>query len=239
MMDFAGGRCGSDVMIVPPFVTTSHGSQRSKSPIGMTSRLAAENEWDVGSMERREDEIADQVLARWPWPEQTVAPKSGATFRWRIEDGPWHSENVASQMVLNVAGALLSQAPINSEKLSGDALSSNVHSAEHYPSGATAGTLTMRAVPGHARYVMYPYEASYAASAKRCRKMGERCGVLDDPRSDERSGLGGNLEKQSEESKTVTVQRRWTRDDEREWREAAQWIIEQHERLRAILADPS
>ena len=291
-----------------------------KSPIGMTSRLAAENEWDVGAMERREDEIADQVLARWPWPEQTVAPKSGATFRWRIEDGPWHSENVASQMVLNVAGALLSQAPINSEKLSGDALSSNVHSAEHYPSGATAGTLTMRAVPGHARYVMYPYEASYAASAKRCRKMGERCGVsvevefdgtsqiqafwqvvkglggvpgqkeswrgqsqwtnpvnssgdrvgisvgqeilslyiwaervdgsnervararrysymIRDQMSDQ--DLGGNLEKQSEESKTVTVQRRWTRDDEREWREAAQWIIEQHERLRAILADPS
>ena len=50
--------------------------------------------------------------------------------------------------------------------------------------------------------------------------------------------LGENLEKNSENGMTVSVRRRWTRDDESEWPEAADWIKEQHDRLRAILADP-
>lgn len=50
--------------------------------------------------------------------------------------------------------------------------------------------------------------------------------------------LGENLEKNSEAGMTVAVQKRWTRDDEDEWPEAAQWIKEQHERLRAIVAGP-
>ena len=37
---------------------------------------------------------------------------------------------------------------------------------------------------------------------------------------------------------TITVQRAWVRDDEDEWPEAAQWIKEQFERLRAILSEP-
>ena len=36
---------------------------------------------------------------------------------------------------------------------------------------------------------------------------------------------------------TVSVRRQWTRDDEDEWPEAADWIKEQYERLHAILAD--
>ena len=51
--------------------------------------------------------------------------------------------------------------------------------------------------------------------------------------------LGQNLEKNSVDGTTVTVQEAWTRDDEAEWPEAARWIAEQHERLRAILEDPS
>ena len=51
--------------------------------------------------------------------------------------------------------------------------------------------------------------------------------------------LGENSEKNSVDGMTVSVRRCWTRDDENEWPEAAQWIIEQQERLQAILADPS
>ena len=47
--------------------------------------------------------------------------------------------------------------------------------------------------------------------------------------------IGDDLEKESEEGRTVRVQRSWTRDDEDGWPEAAQWIIEQHNRLRAIV----
>ena len=49
--------------------------------------------------------------------------------------------------------------------------------------------------------------------------------------------LGENLEKNSENGMTVSVRRQWTRDDEDEWPDAAEWIKEQFERLRAILAD--
>lgn len=50
--------------------------------------------------------------------------------------------------------------------------------------------------------------------------------------------LGENIEKTSADGMTITVQTDWTRDDEGEWLEAAQWIKEQFERLRAILSDP-
>ena len=48
--------------------------------------------------------------------------------------------------------------------------------------------------------------------------------------------LGENLEKNSEDGNSITVQRRWTYADESEWPESAQWIKEQHDRLKAIIA---
>ena len=80
-------------------------------------------------------------------------------------------------MVLNVAAELLNRSPDNARKLSGEAISSNLHSAERYRPGTSVGSLTMRAVPGHGAYVLYPYERDYPASAERCHRMGNRCGV--------------------------------------------------------------
>ena len=289
------------------------------SPIGMTRRLADEAEWDEEALERRAEDLTGRVLTRWPWREQEVVvpPDSGA-FRWRIEYGPWHTETVASQMVLNVAGALLSLDPANAGRLSGDAISSNVHAAMRYPPGTTVGRQTLRAVPGHDQYVLHPYARDYPASAERCRKMGERCDLRVEVELDESSltqtfwrfvkarvggvpgqkdswrggtqwtspvnssgdsigiyvgtdwlrlyiraretqgserraarmrhyswmirekmgdqELEGNLEKTSAEGRTLSVRRRWTRDDEDEWPEAPRWIKEQHERLRVTLA---
>ena len=293
------------------------------SAIGMTRRLVNENEWNEDALELRAVDLTRRVLDRWPWPEQTDGftehQTRSALLSWRIEDGPWRPENAASQMVLNVAGALLSRDPANAEKLSGEAISSNVHLASRYPPGTTAGTLTMRAIPGHDQYVLYPYDQDYPASAERCRKMGERCGVRievqfeeesrtqafwrflkahvggvpgqkeswrgatqwtgpfnssgdligiyvgndrllwlyiragDTQHSAERAArmqrysrkireqlgdqeLGVNPERYSVDGWSVIVQRSWTRDDESEWPEIAQWIKEQHARLQAILA---
>ena len=291
------------------------------SPIGMTRRIAEESDWDEEALKRRAADLIGRVLERWSWPEQGTGSET-ATFRWRIEGGPWHTDSVASQMVLNVAGALLSRDPDNAAKLSGDAISSNVHLACNYAPGSMVGKLALRGVPGHDQHVMYPYERDYPTSAERCRKMGERCGVRvevdfagtgrnkafwrflkehtgglpgqkDSWRgasqwtstansSGERIGiyvgnpdlvwlyirsgdsqepsqraarmrqysmeireqmsdqeLGGNLEKNSRDGTTISVRRRWTRDDQDEWPDAARWIIEQHERLRAILAGSS
>ncbi len=80
-------------------------------------------------------------------------------------------------MVLNVADALLRRDPKNADRLSGNALSKNLQSARRYPPGSKAGALTMRGVPGHDAWVIYPYDRDYPASASRCRGMGQQCGV--------------------------------------------------------------
>ena len=296
-----------------------------KSSIGITRSLADETEWNEEVLERRAEYLAQRALDRWPWPEQLAPARetknSSTKLRWRIEDGPLRAESAASQMVLNVAAALLDCHASNAQRLSGEAISSNVHLASRYPPGTTAGTLTMRAVPGHEEYVLYPYEQDYATSAERCRKMGERCGVMievefekstraqafwkrfkeceggipgqkdswrgasqwsarlnaegdrigiyvghpellwvyirawEPQASAQRAArmrrhsrkiheemgdqvLGENFEKTSADGMTITVQTNWTRDDEEKWPEAARWIKEQFERLRAILSDP-
>ncbi|MYF00093.1 MAG: DUF262 domain-containing protein [Gammaproteobacteria bacterium] len=153
----------------------------NNSSIGLTRSLAEEIEWNEAALERRAEDLTRRALKRWPWPEEPKglleATQDSAQLRWRIEEGPWHAENIASQMVLNVAAALLGRDTENARRLSGQAISSNIHPARRYPPGTTAGTLTMRAVPGHEEYVLYPYERDYATSAERCRSMGKRCNV--------------------------------------------------------------
>ena len=297
-----------------------------RSSIGMTRRLADEHRWEEAAIERRAEDLARLALDRWPWHDQaglaSEARFHSASLRWRIGDGPWHEETGASQMVLNVAGALLSLDPANAERLSGEAISTNLHLASRYAPGTTVGSLTVRAVPGHDKYVLYPYGQDYPGSAERCRKMGERCGVRVEVEFEEknqtqtfwrffkehaggvpgqkdtwrgpsqwtdplnsrgdrigiyvgnpdclwlyiragetrasgerttrmqtysrmiREQLGdqeveGNLEKNSANGLSVSVQRRWTSDDEGEWPDAAEWLREQYERLRAILVDPA
>ena len=294
-----------------------------KSSIGITRSLTVETEWNEEALARRADELARRALERWPWHEQPAlahTPERPSTkLRWRIEDGPWQTESAASQMVLNVAAKLLSLDPANTQRLSGEAMRSNVHLASRYPPDTAAGSYTMRAVPGHEAYVLYPYSQDYRTSAERCRRMGKRCGVAIEVEFEEysrthafwiflnsheggvpgqkdtwrgpsqwtaplnasgdrigiyvgnpellwlyiRAGeyqtpegraarmrtyswkirekmgdqlLGENLEKNNADGMTITVQRRWTRDDEAEWPEDARWIKEQFERLRAILS---
>ena len=294
-----------------------------KSSIGISRSLAVETEWNEEALARRADELARRALERWPWPEQPAlahTPESPSTrLRWRIEGGPWQTESAASQMVLNVAATLLSRDPANVQRLSGEAMRSNVHLASRYPPDTAAGSYTMRAVPGHEAHVLYPYSQDYRISAERCRRMGKRCGVAIEVEFEEHSRtrafwkflnsreggvpgqkdtwrgpsqwtaplnasgdrigiyvgnpellwlyirageykasedraermrtyswkireemddqlLGENLEKNNADGMTITVQRRWTRDDEAEWPEDARWIKEQFERLRAILS---
>lgn len=152
-----------------------------RSPIGLTREIAEEDQWDQHALERRADALAERALRLWPWqgrlgPETGPSGTSGS-LEWRIDGGPWRAEESGSQMVLNVAGTLLRREPGNAQRLSGDALSKNLQSARRYPPGSKAGSLTMRKVPGHDGYVLYPYERDYRATAKRCRKMGDVCGV--------------------------------------------------------------
>ena len=152
-----------------------------KSSIGMTRSLWEESEWDEAALSRRAEELARRALGRWPWLDERMPadekPVSMKAFRWRIEDGPWHTEDTGSQMVLNVAGTLLGWNPENAERLSGEAISTNVHPASRFPPGTRVGSIRLRSIPGQDGYVLNPYERDYPAYADRCRKLGERCGL--------------------------------------------------------------
>ena len=71
-------------------------------------------------------------------------------------------------------------------------------------------------------------------SAERAARMQRYSRMIREQMGDQE--LGGNPERYSVDGWSVSVQRGWTRDDETEWPEAAQWIKEQHARLQAILA---
>lgn len=293
------------------------------STIAMTRRIAEESDWNQMALERRTEEIAQRALERWPWEDREAParglPADSARLKWRIEDGPWHEESTAAQMVLNVAGALLSRDPSNAERLSGEAIRPNVHQASRHPAGSQAGSFTMRAVPGHVEYVLYPYEQDYPTSAKRCQDMGQRCGVQVDvagireksptqafweflkqhlgglpgqkdawrggnqwtsavnslgdrvgiwigaqslwlyvraaetQHSEQRAGrmrgyshtirdqmgdqkLGQNIAKESEDGRSISVWRNWELDNQDDWPETAEWIMDQFQRLHAIAA---
>ena len=161
-----------------------------KSTIGMTCRIAKDTEWNEEALERRARDLAGRALERWPWRDrkETLTGANAVPLKWRIGDGPWREETGPSSMVLNIAGALLSMDPTNAEKLSGEAISSNVHPATRYPPDTRAGpssTMIMRAVPGHDGWVIHPHKGRRVAGF--CREMGERCGVRVEVELEEKS----------------------------------------------------
>ena len=304
---------------------STFGSKReiyARSPIGLTRRLTEEHSWGKGAIGRRAAAIAELALNRWPWKDRqaSLPINEPANLRWKIGDGPWSSESHASQMVLNIVGALLDLDPSNAERLSGDAIIPNIHRAGRFPPGTQVGSLVMRAIPGHEHYVMYPYAQDYPASAERCRRFGERCQAAVEVEFTEKShgerfwvflrdrvgGLPGqkdswrgasqgtapinsdgdyigvyvgnqeliwlyirssgkpspesaslrmrsfswkileqmgdqisslDVDGESAQGRSVSIQRSWDRDDHAEWPEAADWIMDQFLRLKSIGAE--
>jgi len=145
----------------------------AKSPLSMNRRIAQEDQWDESALKRRAKDLAHWVLKCWPWLGQENPPK---TYRWRIGDEDWRYEDKASQMVLNVAATLMALDPQNVQRLSGDAIVSNVHPASLYPPNCKAGAQMMRSIPGYDDYVMYPYR-NLVTCKKLCEKLSARCNV--------------------------------------------------------------
>ena len=209
-----------------------------RSGVLLTRVIADADAWNEAALERRAEDLADRVLRLWPWSDPDAHARSTPAgtwrMRWRIDGGDWHEERAASQMVLNVAGALLSRDPKNADRLRGGSLSSNLQLASQYPSGSKAGTLTMQAVPGDDSYVMYPYGRDYSASAARCREMGERCGhsveveFPDTP--DMTTGFWEFL-------KAQTGGLPGQSDDWRSWNRWTTWLNDARDKIGVILAD--
>ena len=145
------------------------------SPIGMTRRVADEPVWNEEALERRADALADEALRLWPW-EAAGQTARESPIKWRINQDEWHFEDVAGQMVMNVASALISRDPSNAQKLSGKILSDDLFFASSYSSDSRSRHRLVP-VPGHEEFLIYPYHRNVLLSADRCRRMGARCGV--------------------------------------------------------------
>ena len=152
----------------------------NKSGVLLTRRIAMEDSWNEATIEHRTEHLTEQALTLWSWTDPHARFETSQAgswrMRWRFGEGDWHEENYASQMVLKVARGLLTLDLKNADRLRDDKLASNLHLASQYPDGSKVGGCTVRAVPGHDTYVMYPY-ADYIGSARRCRTMGIRCQV--------------------------------------------------------------
>ena len=156
-----------------------------KSPVSMTRDIAQENEWNEEALLRRAEELAHKALKRWPWIDREASTDGTADeswhkvnpLRWRLGGGEWKTAETGVQMVLDVAGKLLDLDPENADKLSGEAITFDIHPAKRYPTESTKKPNRMRTIPRHDDWVLYPFTRDYPACAERCQKMGERCDV--------------------------------------------------------------
>lgn len=149
-----------------------------RSTIHLNRKVATEDSWNEAALDRRSEWLGGRALELWPWsdPTPTPTPSTDKKLRWRIEGGAWRTESRAARMVLNVTGELLSRDPDNAKSLLGDRASADLQLASRYPPDTQVGKMTLRAVPGHDAYSIYPY-ASVDETVERCRKMGKRCGL--------------------------------------------------------------
>ena len=177
------------------------------SPIAMTRRLADENEWNEEALERRAEEITRRILSRWPWSEQEVAPapQLGSAF-WGV--------------LKNRGGV-----PGQTDRWRGP----NQWTSPVESSGDRIGIQ----VGNHDLIWLYIRAGDLSKSNERAARMRHYSRMIREQMGDQ--VIGDDVEKKSDAGRTVYVQRSWTRDDEDGWPEAAQWIIEQHDRLRAIV----
>ena len=152
----------------------------SKSPILMNRRIADADVWSETEIEGRSEDLANRILACWPWDDPAAAARpnrrlsQAAEYRWKLADGAEHVDVGTSQFTLNVTAALLDLDPENVKRLSGSAVTADIHPASRYPAGQKAGAITMLAIPRHPDWVMNAYRSRENA-VEHCRKFAARC----------------------------------------------------------------
>ncbi len=179
----------------------------------MTRSLADEADWDDEAIERRANDLAQRALNRWPWLDQSsrcdVEPKEESRTQafWRFLKNMGGVPGQEDWWL----GPSQWTAPINSR---GDKIGIYVGNPEWL--------------------WLYIRSGESQASAERTAQMRQYSWLIREQMSDQ--NVGDNL-KDCANGRSVDVYRRWTPDDEEEWPESAVWLLEQCDRLRAILVD--
>ena len=87
------------------------------------------------------------------------------------------------------------------------------------------------------RLWLYVRSGDSKASHERTARMRKYSWMIFEQMADQ--DVDDNVEQNSVKGWSVAVRRGWTRDDEDEWPEAAEWLIEQCGRLRAVAEAPT
>ena len=184
-----------------------------RSSIGLTRRLADEADWNDEAIERRANDLTKRALNRWSWLDQT------SLCNMELKEG---SRTQDFWRFLKKMGGVPGQedwwqgpsqwtAPINSR---GDKIGIYVGNPEWL--------------------WLYVRSGESQASAERTAQMRHYSWLMREQMADQ--NVGDNLA-DCANGRSVSVHRRWTRDDEDAWSESAMWIHEQCDRLRAILVN--
>ena len=157
-----------------------------KSAFSMTRRISEDRKWGKVELRKREKELANGVLMRWPWPvyesesDDDWVEKPENTWYgllWRIGSGEAKSEISGYKMVLNVAAALIAKDSRNAEALSGAVVCKDIQLANQPLPSSLNITHELYEVPGYPKFVLCPYGSSLISSILRCEEMGKRCGI--------------------------------------------------------------
>ncbi len=152
----------------------------NRSGILLNRDIATESRWDQDAMDRRAKTLAARALKLWPWDD---GDSTAAAFRWRLDEGPWHSESNGRQMVINVVSALLDRDPSNADHLLGPRISADLQWAGELP--LEGGKLL---IPKHRDYVINT-NFTQDRNAARAKDMAKKCGVRLDVRRADSFGL--------------------------------------------------
>ncbi len=158
----------------------------AKSPIFITRDLATEDRWNEETLERRARLLASMVVECWPWTHQVNLKREW--LKWRIDETDWRQEATASDMVVNVASALVTMSSENIEKLQGELLTQNIFAADD-PRVETSN-LKFTDLPGRSDMVIHPYSNDYGTSIKRVREMCRKCGASVEMEEERISDIG-------------------------------------------------
>ena len=114
-----------------------------------TRAIAEEAEWGPGAIEKRSAEIAEAVLAAWPWEGRTAG---GVEVVWRL-DGETRRSKGSAALVLDVAQALIERG--HGDTLTGGDTAWHLFRADKRPETGTGRR--MRPVPGCEGWLASPY----------------------------------------------------------------------------------
>ncbi len=182
-----------------------------QSPIGMTRRLADEENWDEDALERRAEDLTNRATHRWPWTDPKQATGGAVHDHKELRRLFWRLLRERTGVGSGKGNLFQQSGPLNP---SGDRI--HIALSKNY-------------------YQIQLWGRAVERSPERTERMRRYSHRIHEDMGDQ--DTVGDSREWAEEGWTIGVVRPFYLTDRDEWPEAADWIKEQYERLVAIVSD--